>query len=162
MAKLNQILAIEKGVRSQNYAAITELNKDAQREHLWDGFSKTYQPLNAEDAELPPERKKVALNYVEIENAIKRSFSELIDITARKDWTNLQAVADVRLDDGTVLIEAVPTTHLLFLEKQLADLQTLVGNIPVLDFSEDWDDDSPHRANAHPSHPQGAKANRAL
>jgi len=32
----------------------------------------------------------------------------------------------------------VPATYLLFLEKQLTDLHTLVSKLPVLDASETW------------------------
>jgi hypothetical protein len=37
-----------------------------------------------------------------------------------------------------VLASGVPVTHLLFLEKQLTDLATIVGNAPTLDAAEVW------------------------
>lgn len=140
-AKLNQLLAIEKGVKKQVYDTITQLNNLAQKPHFFDGFSKTYQKLDENDADLPSETKKVQLHYVAMEETIAASLVELFDITARKDWSNLHAVADVKLEDGTILAPSVPATHLLFLEKQLADLNTLVGNIPTLDIAEDWSRD---------------------
>jgi hypothetical protein len=43
--------------------------------------------------------------------------------------------------DGKTLIAAAPVSFLLFMEKQLTDLRTLVGNLPVLDVAEDWKSD---------------------
>jgi hypothetical protein len=40
--------------------------------------------------------------------------------------------------EGEVLLPAVPATYLLFLEKQLTDMHTFVGKLPVLDASESW------------------------
>src|SRR5690606_717028 len=54
-----------------------------------------------------------------------------------KDWANTQARADVVVD-GEVLLEQVPATYLLFLEKQLAELAVFVKRIPILDPAEEW------------------------
>ena len=43
MAKLNQIIAIEKGIKSRVYGDLTELNKAIQKPDLFNGFQKTYQ-----------------------------------------------------------------------------------------------------------------------
>jgi DNA replication initiation complex subunit (GINS family) len=43
--------------------------------------------------------------------------------------------------DGKTILAAVPVTHLLFLEKQLVDLATLVGKLPTLDPAENWSHD---------------------
>jgi len=59
----------------------------------------------------------------------------MFDIVATQDWANCQAVADVVVDDQVILAQ-VPFTHLLFLEKQLLDIQTLVEKLPVLDPAE--------------------------
>ncbi len=39
MAKLNQIIAIEKGIKSKAYAHVTELHKACQKPDLFNGFS---------------------------------------------------------------------------------------------------------------------------
>ena len=54
-----------------------------------------------------------------------------------KDWANCSAKADVVVD-GQKLLEGVPATYLLFLEKQLTDLQTFIRKLPALDSSENW------------------------
>lgn len=135
--RLNQILAIEKGIKSESYATITGLYQAAQKPALFDGFDKTYQRIDDTDAELPSEQKKVQFTFKQILRSTRKAMSDLIDITARKDWTNCDAKADVKIGD-TVLLPQVPATHLLFLEKQLTDLRAMTAQIPVLDPSEDW------------------------
>jgi hypothetical protein len=63
--------------------------------------------------------------------------TELFDVTATKDWANCRAVADVEID-GQVLIGGAPVPFLLFLEKQISDLHSLVDKLPTLDEAEDW------------------------
>ena len=140
MAKLNQIIAIEKGIKSSAYGALTELNKAAQKPDLFNGFSKTYRKKDEDGEELPPEGKRVQYTSGEVLRAAERALTDLVDVTARKDWTNCVAKADVVVD-GNTLIASAPVSFLLFMEKQLTDLRTLVGNLPVLDVAEDWKSD---------------------
>jgi hypothetical protein len=140
MAKLNQIIAIEKGIKSSAYGALTDLNKAAQKPDLFNGFSKTYRKKDEDGEELPPEGKRVQYTSGEVLRAAERALTDLVDVTARKDWTNCVAKADVVVD-GKTLIASAPVSFLLFMEKQLTDLRTLVGNLPVLDVAEDWKSD---------------------
>jgi hypothetical protein len=135
--RLNQILAIEKGIKTESYADLTALKNVAEKPALFDGFDKDYERINDQDAELPGEQKKVQRTFVQVLRSARKAMTELMDITARKDWTNCVAKADVKIGE-TVLIPQVPATHLLFLEKQLTDLRSLTSQIPVLDPSEDW------------------------
>lgn len=140
MAKLNQIIAIEKGIKSRVYGDITELNKAIQKPELFNGFSKIYQKKDEDSEELPPERKRVQFSAPDVLRSVERSMTELMDVTARKDWTNCVAKGDVILD-GMPIITGAPVSYLLFLEKQLTDLRTFVGNMPVLDIADDWKKD---------------------
>lgn len=140
MAKLNQIIAIEKGIKSSAYGALTELNKAAQKPDLFNGFSKNYRKKDEDGEELPPEGKRVQYTSGEVLRSAERALTDLVDVTARKDWTNCVAKADVVVD-GKTLIASAPVSFLLFMEKQLTDLRTLVGNLPVLDVAEDWKSD---------------------
>ncbi len=137
MAKLNQIIAIEKGVKARAGAAVNENYALIQKPELFNGFTKTYQPKDEDGDTLPNESKFVQLQGGVMLDAICKATSELFAVTARKDWTNMQAKASVKLDDA-VLIEDVPVTFLLFLEKNLTDMRTIIGKIPVLDAAEDW------------------------
>lgn len=135
--KLNQVIAIEKGVKSRVTAEITELHKSSQKPTLFNGFSKTY-TKNADDGEdFPAERQRVQFSVSDVLSKVTRAGTELMDITASKDWTNCVARADVTVD-GSVVIAQAPVSFLLFLEKQLTDMRTFVDKLPVLDEAETW------------------------
>lgn len=140
MAKLNQIIAIEKGIKSQSYAKVSEFHKVNQKPELFNGFSKEYQPVDADGEALPAESKRVQFTVPEVLQATERYMTELLNITARKDYTNTTAKADIVLDD-VVLIRAAPPPYLLFLEKQLNDLKDFADKLPVLDANENWNKD---------------------
>lgn len=140
MAKLNQVIAIEKGIKSKSYAEVTALHKAIQKSELFNGFSKTYQPKDDEGEKLPSEKKRVQYGVDEVMRATERAMVELINITARKDYTNTIARADVVLDDVTI-VQGAPVSFLLFLEKQLNDLRTFAATLPVLDENENWTKD---------------------
>lgn len=136
--KLNQVLAIEKGVKQRAYAVLTEANKAVQKPAAFNGFSKMYQPHDGDGETLPPETMRVQNTTQDTLAEVQKALVELFDVTLAKDVANLSAVADVRLDNGTVIASRVPATNLLFLEKQLVDLKTFVGNLPELDPAESW------------------------
>lgn len=140
MPKLNQVIAIEKGVKSRVYGRITELHKQAQRADPYNGFAKNFRKKDEEGEDYPPERKKVQLIARDLLRDVAKLQTELFDVTATKDWANCAARADVVVD-GRVLIEAAPVTYLLFLEKQLTDVRTFIGKMPTLDESEEWSPD---------------------
>jgi len=140
VAKLNQIIAVEKGIKSRVYGEITDLHKAAQKPDLFNGFVKNYEPKDDEDEGLPSERKRVQYEVKDVLRSVERLNTELFDVTARKDWTNCDARADVVVDGRTIVAQA-PVSYLLFLEKQLTDMRTFVGELPVLDDGEAWNRD---------------------
>ena len=137
MAKLNQVIAIEKSVKSRATAEISELYKAVQKPTLFDGFNKAYQPIKEDEERFPPQSQRVQFNAVEVLRAAGNHLAELFDVTAQKDYANCAAVADVTVD-GQVLLTAAPVTYLLFLEKQLTDMHTFVDKMPTLDPAEEW------------------------
>ncbi len=140
MPKLNQILAIEKGIKTRVYADFTELHQATQKPALMNGFHKAYQPRDEDGETYPPESQKVQHNAAEVLERVAAGLTELFDITAIKDYANCAARADVVVD-GRPLIKDVPATYLLFLEKQLSDLHTFVAKMAELDAGSDWNVD---------------------
>jgi len=137
MARLNQILAIEKGIKSNAYAKVTTLHKAVQKAELFDGLAREYEKRDDAGDDLPSERKAVQFNVPNVLSQVESFMTDLITIVARKDWTNTVAKADVEID-GVVLMKDVPATHLLFLEKQLSDLKDVIAKLPTLDEAEVW------------------------
>ncbi|MCE9577024.1 MAG: hypothetical protein K8W52_28010 [Deltaproteobacteria bacterium] len=140
MPKLNQILAIEKGIKTRVYADFTELHQATQKPALMNGFHKAYQPRDEDGETYPSESQKVQHNATEVLEKVAAGLTELFDITAIKDYANCTARADVVVD-GRALIKDVPATYLLFLEKQLSDLHTFVAKMAELDPGSDWNVD---------------------
>src|SRR5882672_589375 len=98
MAKLNQILAIEKGIKTRVYAEFTDLHQATQKPALMNGFQKSYHPRDEEGETYPPEAQKVQHNASDVLDRVGVSLAELFDITATKDWANCTARADVIVD----------------------------------------------------------------
>ena len=140
MGKINQVIALEKGIKAQSYSIISELHKLAQKPDLFTGFVKTYQKRDEESEDLPSEQKKIQCTVSSIMRDVRTALADLCTITARKEWSNCAATAPIVVD-GTTIADAVPVTYLLFLEKQLTDLRTFVEKLPTLDGNEDWHND---------------------
>ena len=140
MSKLNQIIALEKGVKSRAYANLTEAHQQLQKTALLAGISRTYKPRDDEGERYPPESTRVQVRAEEVIRRTAGILGELFDVVATKDWANCSARADVVVE-GKTLLEKVPVTYLLFLEKQLNDLHTFVAKLPVLDPAESWHPD---------------------
>ncbi|KYF67616.1 DUF7873 family protein [Sorangium cellulosum] len=137
MPRLNQIIAIEKGVKARSHQRLTEAHHALQKPALLSGISRTYRAKDEEGEQLPPEATRVQVKAEDIIRNTVDILGELFDVTATKDHANCKARADVVVD-GKVLLTGTPVTYLLFLEKQLVDLQTFIRKLPMLDASESW------------------------
>lgn len=141
--KLNQVIALEKEIKSRTYSAVTEQDKLSSKPDLFEGFSKEYQPLEEKAETFPPESKRVQMKVRDQLSTVRLTLRELFNITATKDFANCVAKADIILDGAKQpLMSNVPVPYLLFLEKQLTDLRTLVGRLPTLDPAHDWKPDT--------------------
>ena len=135
--KLNQMLAVSKGVKSEAQRAFTDAHRDVQKQPLLSGISRTYQPKDDDGERLPSESTKVQITATGVIADVKTTLVRLFDVVATLDTANTHAKADVVVD-GNVLVRDAPVTYLLFLEKQLTDLHTFVSKLPTLDPSENW------------------------
>ena len=139
MTKLSQIIAVEKGVKSDAARRVTDLHRDVQKQPLLSGISRSYQPRDDDGDRLPPESTRVQVKADDVLAEASQILTRLFDVTLTKDIANCKAAADVVVN-GEPLLKAVPVTYLLFLEKQLTDVHTFVAKLPLLDPAEDWED----------------------
>lgn len=135
--KLNQLLAVEKGEKNRTLKAITELHRKSQKENLYEGRIRDYKPLDEDGEKLPPEKQLVQVNAKQVLEEQADILLRLWNLTYAKDCANTIAKADVKVGTTTIMKD-VPVTHLLFLEKQLNDVETFISKIPTLDPSEQW------------------------
>lgn len=137
MTKLCQITALLTGKKNQTQKAITEVYHRLQKPALFQGLIKRYISKDEDGETYPDERQNVQFKVNDCLQEVRTALSALWDLTATQDVTNCVAKADVVVD-GRRVLEQVPVTNLLFLEKQLTDLHTLLTTVPTLDPQEIW------------------------
>jgi hypothetical protein len=138
---LNQIIAVRSSVKGDIEKKLTKSHHLLQRSELLSGMVRTYNPHNEDDFRYPDETTQVQVKVEEILREVAADLTQLFDVTAAMDWTNQHARADVVLfagDQPTVLLPSVPVAYLMFLEKQLVNLETLVRKLPILPAAERW------------------------
>lgn len=141
MAKLNQLLSIEKNVKNKREDELTKLYQDVQKPDLLNGFSKTYQAKTENGDVLPPQTKKVQVKAEETLKLASKALIDIFDVVAQKDATNCKAAADV-IVEGQTIMKNVPAVHLLFIEKKLVDLGQFMKKLPTLSQDESWEVDA--------------------
>jgi len=140
--KLNQIVAIEKGEKARIQKELNEHFSLLSKGTLVNGIQRTFKPFVDEiGAQRPAESTHVQVKATEVIASVTDLLTRLFDVTATKEWANMSAVANVVVN-GKVLLEKVPVTYLLFLEKQLAEVANFVRKLPTLDPTERWNYDS--------------------
>lgn len=136
--KLNQIIAIANSRKTENGKAITAIYQQFQKQDLFSGFARVYRPLDDADTEvLQPEKKVVQLKVDEQLDKAKTKFVETMNVIATQEYANCHAVADIVVGDK-VIAKNVPVTYMLFIEKQLDDITTLLNSIPTLPNDVVW------------------------
>jgi hypothetical protein len=135
--KLHEVVAIRKGVKSRTYSELTSLFRQAQTEELYGGLSREFTPTDDDGETFPSESKQVQLVGEDVLKKVRKLRARFLDVEATQEYGNLEARADVVVEGRTVL-EDVPATFLIFLEKELNDLHTFVAAMPVLDEARTW------------------------
>ena len=143
MAKLtlHQMIALTAGRKTQTQKLVTSTHHSWGQDAAVSGLSKTYTAKDEDGERLPPESKMPPVNVVDKLKAAKQGLERLYRVVGGQERANRQAQADVTVGDGDFGLPAVPVTLLLFLEKQLTDLRTLVDKLPVLPTDREWDFD---------------------
>lgn len=141
MPKLNQINAIVTSRKGEVEKAVTEAYKLIQKDTLFAGRERTYRPIDDVNGQkLPPESQKVQQRADDLIDQAVAKWTELWNLVYTQDTGNQQARADIVVD-GKVLLAKAPVTTLLFLDKQVNDLETFVSRLPTPDPAEEWDHD---------------------
>ena len=141
MPKLNQINAIVTSRKGEAEKTVTEMYKLIQKEQLFAGRERTYRSLDEINGQkLPPESQKVQQCADELIKQAVAKWTELWNLVLTQDTGNQHAKADI-IVDGKAIMSNVPVTTLLFLDKQVNDLETFVNKLPTPDPAEEWSHD---------------------
>lgn len=137
MPKLNQIVAVVKGLSGRTETGITKIYKDLQKPQLFTGLSRTYTPRDDAGEKQPPESTRVQKTVPDELDNMAAALTELFDVVYTKERGNQRAEANVTVDDQ-VIARNVPVSYLLFLEKHLVHWRTALNHTPVLPAEEEW------------------------
>jgi hypothetical protein len=142
MAKTAQLLAVVGGVVNETKARMAQLVHVATQPNLFEGSEITYQKRFEDDRspDFAPQYKKVRITADELVKAAQEVLTRNWDLALTLDTANAKASADV-IVDGKVLLEKVPVGHLLWLDKELAELQKLVEALPERSPALNWTED---------------------
>jgi hypothetical protein len=135
--RLHHVLATEKRVKGEAQDRRTGALRLFQTPALFEGQNRTYRPKEADGDTLPPQDDPVQYKVKDVLTDLVGSWVEKIDTNGEKCEGNTHARASVEVS-GQVILEDIPSTQLLFLEKELDDLRTLVQAAPVLGQDIRW------------------------
>jgi hypothetical protein len=154
MAKLCEVISTEKTIKPDVCSKITILHRENQKADRFNGFTKTYRTIKDDGETFPPEQKRVQRTVNDALIELQKVLIPLFDVTATKDYANCLASADIVVD-GEIIAKGCPPPYLLFVEKQLHDIDTYLKNLPELDDEFDWKYDDTtglHRTNVFTTH----------
>jgi hypothetical protein len=138
MPKLHEMIAVVEGKKSDSREALTELHRMTSKHEFFTGHERTYEPKDSDGETLPPDRKIVQHKVPAILGDAVKLWGDLWKAVATQDVGNTLAQGVVSIDDGPVLASGVPVTHLLYMEKQLDDVEKFVSSLVVLDPAQEW------------------------
>jgi hypothetical protein len=95
MPKLNQIIAVESGVKSRTNRSVTDAYHQLQKPQPFSGITRTYRPRDEDGEQLPGESTRVMVRAQDVIDAVLPELARLFDVVATKDQANTQARADV-------------------------------------------------------------------
>lgn len=140
--KLNQIIPIVRDFKGGTEKEATAALRAFGEPSLFEGHIHTYQPVDDENGEMLPQEKAIPqLDWRDVLESVFATIGKHGDNVMTMDVGNQLASADI-IVDGQCLVESVPATHLIWLEKAMIDMRTLIKNIPILDPSVEWEFDS--------------------
>lgn len=137
MPRLNQIVAIQADLQKQAVETTKQHRTVLEHPQLLHGLTRTYHPKGDQDDKLPGEFSRVQARIPDLLDSLSAHLTQVFDNAATLDYTNCTAKADVVVD-GVKVLEQVPPTYLLWLARQLGELEEFLKRIPTLDPTEDW------------------------
>lgn len=140
--QLHEILAVAPARKGAAEKISNETIKTfTNKTHHFDATLRTYQPLSEDGKSEPDEFSPMVTTVGEKIRHFNDIFSDYVDVSFQIDDTNLNAKADIIIDDK-VIASDVPATFLMQLEKRIIDIRSVYNNIPTLDPKYTWGPDS--------------------
>lgn len=138
--KLTVVLGLLKGAKARAHVNVSALHHQSTKPALYAGQIRTYEPREDGGEQRPSESQQVQLRATDVLDELAEQLTRHWDLALWRDEGNTRARADVVVD-GVTLLENVPATFLLFLEKQLNDWRTAITKLPTLATDQVWNFD---------------------
>lgn len=138
--KLHVFVAAHQKTKAHAHKQETALHRASEKRENYAGLSRRYESIREGDAFSPSdETKEVAIRGEKVFAMLEGILREEIDLNLTVRTGNQNARADVKID-GEVILQNMPATFLLDLERQIDNFRKLVASMPVLDPSVRWSD----------------------
>lgn len=143
MGKLHQILAVRDDLKNKASLILAETKKtfSAKGDHF-DGITKVYQKIVEESTTIPNETKELVTTVKDKLDFALQSFVASIDAETTVSETNTSGKAVAELKVGEKSLGTFSAVTLLDFEKALVNLRSVYGEIPTLDPTKKWHDNS--------------------
>lgn len=143
MAKLHELLAVESNLKSQAVSATADLkNTFEKKKHHFSETMVTFKPSGENAQDMVESVLDLQTTVPREINWIKPFLTKAIDAGYQVAEANTSARADVLLENGTVILQQIPATALLELEKRIKEVQDFVLQIPTLDPAKGFTPDA--------------------
>lgn len=138
--RLIAAVMLQRAIRSRVAGIVNEVYKTVQKPALFGGHAREYTPKDEEGFRYPAENLAVQFIARDLLVSLATDIGSMWDATATRDTGNQLASANV-IVRGNVILENVSLSTLLFLEKQLIDIRTIISACPTLDNAKTWETD---------------------
>lgn len=136
--KLQTILGVIQTVKSTTQKRLDTAYKEMQRpKELFYGLAREYTPREEGGETLPAETQVIQYRVPELLADAIGPWTRMLDLSATIDKTNGTAAAPLVVNDAEIT-PPLPAIHLIYLEKQLTNLRTLIAHAPTLDPTKQW------------------------
>lgn len=141
--KLSAILGEEKKMVPTWDGQLTEIQLLVRKTSFFNGFVRTYHPFSVEgetEIKYPEERQNVEQRADDLIVRAMNSWTDIFNITFTKDKANMEACADVVVND-VIMVKDAPVSWLLWADKRMQEVRTFFDSLPTLNEAEIWEKD---------------------
>lgn len=132
--RLFELIVIEGQMKGQAQATRADLRSTFEKKrHLFEEKRKTFVPVEEGAPPVVEEQSDIQTNVMSELRWLAGLWTKAMDVSFQVAHGNTNARDNVVLDDGTILLENVPATALLEMEKRVAEIQEVFAAAPTLD-----------------------------
>lgn len=134
--RLHALLGLLQGAKTNLKKPLDAAYHEFKRPPLFNGFSRTYRRLDEENGELFPEEGEIVQRNVEdVLLDVAPLWARVVDLQTTVDRTNQEAFGTIRIGEE---VWDLPAVTLIWLDKQLTELHTLITNAPEVNPTKEW------------------------